>query len=333
MFFKIISTQKTKYAAYRCIIVFKLLFLKMPDKSYNAKVLLFGEYTIIHGANALAIPVTQFSGKWAFANDSQATILNKELIAFADYVEQLYKNELVFYDLDLKTFRQEIGKGLYFQSTIPHGYGAGSSGALCAAVYERFSQYKIGVIENIDLYDLRIKLALLEKYFHGSSSGIDPLISLINKPVLINQSNNSIVRLPASGHSNRAVFLLDTGIKRKTEPLVRLFLEKYKNDFFVTICKERLTNFNENAIQCFLQAQWQELFNTVHQISRIQLEHFNEMIPEGFLSVWKEGLERELYRLKLCGAGGGGFILGFTNDLEKTIAAFPNNRITSIYRF
>ena len=31
-------------------------------------------------------------------------------------------------------------RGLYFESTIPQGFGIGSSGALCAAIYDRYSK-------------------------------------------------------------------------------------------------------------------------------------------------------------------------------------------------
>jgi mevalonate kinase len=42
------------------------------------------------------------------------------------------------------------------------------------------------------------------------------------------------------------------------------------------------------------------------------------MIPAIFNRLWKKGLDSGEYYLKLCGAGGGGFILGFTQNFEKT---------------
>lgn len=305
----------------------------MPGKSYNAKILLFGEYTIITGSPALAIPINQFSGKWAFADKNQANILQADLNNFADYLDEICGNEDNQVDLDVKKFRLQLGEGLYFQSNIPRGYGAGSSGALCAAVFERFSKNKITVTENTDLRELKNKLAKLESFFHGSSSGIDPLICLINQPVLIKPDQICLARLPLSGDSKGAIFLLDTGIERKTEPFVRLFLEKCKDDHFAKICREQLAFYNENAIQHFLNSRWKELYESVRQISWIELEYFNEMIPEEFLSAWRKGVEQDLYQLKLCGAGGGGFILGFTKDVEKTNAVFSEDKITPIFRF
>ncbi len=44
---------------------------------------------------------------------------------------------------------------------------------------------------------------------------------------------------------------------------------------------------------------------------------FAPMIPESIFNIWKKGLDSNAYYLKLCGSGGGGYILGFTKDYEK----------------
>jgi mevalonate kinase len=41
------------------------------------------------------------------------------------------------------------------------------------------------------------------------------------------------------------------------------------------------------------------------------------MIPENIFNAWKRGLDTNAYYLKLCGSGGGGYILGFTKDYDK----------------
>jgi mevalonate kinase len=38
---------------------------------------------------------------------------------------------------------------MYFDSSIPQGYGVGSSGALVAAIYDKYAQDKITVLENL----------------------------------------------------------------------------------------------------------------------------------------------------------------------------------------
>ncbi len=68
------------------------------------------------------------------------------------------------------------------------------------------------------------------------------------------------------------------------------------------------------------------------KISVFQFQHFLPMIPKLFQDIWLEGLETNQYFLKLCGAGGGGFILGFTHDFELTKKLISNHHLRIIYR-
>ena len=43
------------------------------------------------------------------------------------------------------------------------------------------------------------------------------------------------------------------------------------------------------------------------------------MIPKEFLDTWSQGLETGKFCLKLCGAGGGGMILGLLADPSENI--------------
>jgi mevalonate kinase len=40
------------------------------------------------------------------------------------------------------------------------------------------------------------------------------------------------------------------------------------------------------------------------------------IIPE-FKSIWKQGIDSDAYYLKLCGAGGGGYLLGFSRNKSQ----------------
>ena len=53
------------------------------------------------------------------------------------------------------------------------------------------------------------------------------------------------------------------------------------------------------------------------KISQLQYEYFREMIPESSKEIWKTGLWDDAYYLKLCGAGGGGMLLGWSDDFSK----------------
>ena len=57
------------------------------------------------------------------------------------------------------------------------------------------------------------------------------------------------------------------------------------------------------------------------------------MIPSTFHHLWQKGIESNDYYLKLCGSGGGGYILGFTEDYEKAKKVLQDYKLELVYRF
>ena len=152
----------------------------------------------------------------------------------------------------------------------------------------------------------------MESYFHGASSGLDPLISYCRQALKINSDKTIVpVEFPKSSAS---FFLIDTGLPRKTEPFVQLFLSKCADDYYNERIADELNPYVDDAITAYLGARETELLTLVHSISYFQYRYFKEMIPDKFLKVWLDGLASPLYKLKLCGGGGGGFILGYSLD-------------------
>ena len=62
---------------------------------------------------------------------------------------------------------KHIQKSLFFNSTVPAGYGLGSSAALTAAVFDSYTSVK----KHSDLEDILEQLARMEDFFHKKSSG------------------------------------------------------------------------------------------------------------------------------------------------------------------
>ena len=279
----------------------------MELKDYKAKVLLFGEYTVITGSNALAMPTDLFLGRWDFDRE-EAQNQRVVLTGFQQYLTSLEFNKAIFLD---HLFLKDLDQHLIFRSDIPIGYGLGSSGAVTAAIFDRYFQ-KDNQLSSVELKDI---LGQMESYFHGSSSGLDPLISYLDKAVFLKNKTIEFPPLPNQDKS-RTFFLIDTKMPRKTAPLVEVFLKKYKSLDFQEIIDEQLGQVNNQAIDAFLAGKTNSLFKAVHQISQLQFEYFVEMIPDAFRKIWRTGLESDIFKLKLCGAGGGGFILGITKQAE-----------------
>ncbi|MBC97052.1 MAG: mevalonate kinase [Halobacteriovoraceae bacterium] len=288
----------------------------MNSKSFSSKILLFGEYSVIQESNALLIPYGLFDGQLKFKAQNEGA-RDPELRAFGSYVKSLQKEGLLNFDFDLSTYEFDVGQGLFFNSTIPQGFGVGSSGALVASLYDRYVVEREKNTEDIEV--LKRNFALLESHFHGSSSGFDPLVSYMNKPILRDriQGIRSVEIPETSSKEEASFFLVNTGRSRKTEPLVNLFLEKCKSEEFSFLCESELTPITNQCIESFLGGDQKSLWESMFELSRFQFEHFRPMIPKLYHDLWEQGLQEKNFFLKLCGAGGGGFILGLCKDFKQ----------------
>lgn len=295
-------------------------------KSYPSKVLLFGEYTIINGSQALAFPLENFSVEWSSTTPSDyPKSYSKALMDFSAFIKTIQSPA---YQIDSKSLETDLKNGWCLKTSIPVGYGLGSSGAVCAAILDRYGKVK----DDIELSHLKTELAKLENFFHGSSSGIDPLVCLLNKGIFI-KGAESIVTLEKKPLKTRyRFFLIDTEIPRSTEPLVKWFLEQCKDPIFDQRCTSELSEYQENAIHFYLKDSHHLLMESMHAISYFQFKYFKPLIPALFHELWLEGLNEGHYKLKLCGAGGGGFILGYTKDLQKVASTFQDFRIIPILK-
>jgi mevalonate kinase len=295
---------------------------------YPAKLLLFGEHTVLSGSQALAMPLPLFGGSWHY---SRVASKQKDLKKLNRYLNNMVKTGEL--SLDTEGVVRELEKGLYFKSNIPNGYGVGSSGALVAALYRVFgiNRKMRGRLTDEDLPALKTLLGRMESYFHGNSSGFDPLISYLNKPVLIkkNRQLEMLNHFNFETNSPISIFLLDTKIMRKAESFIRVFQEKGSSPQYKPLIENELVPCVDDAIAAFLHNIPDVLFESVHKISHWQYRFFSEAIPDSLKNIWLEGLSSDVFKLKLCGAGGGGFILGFSKNiiLTKNIVAQNNLNI------
>jgi mevalonate kinase len=151
---------------------------------------------------------------------------------------------------------------------------------------------------------------------------------------LIKEKNDlGLVNLPQYKEGRGGLFLLNTGRERRTEPLVNLFLEKCKTNSFGALVKESLLPITNLCITSFLEGDLERLKSAFNELSEFQYDHFSPMIPKLFQGPWLEGLNSGVYNLKLCGAGGGGFLLGITEDLSVAKKALDAHEIRPICHF
>jgi len=308
----------------------------MKGPLFYAKILLFGEYGIIKDSKGLAIPYNCYKGALKSASNlsGEAKKSNENLIKLYDYLKNT-PTDLVSFNFNV--FKEDIDSGMYFDSSIPQGYGVGSSGALVASIYDQYAEDKITILENLTrdkLLKLKDIFSLMESFFHGKSSGLDPLNSYLSLPILINSKTNiEPAGIPSQKEGKGAVFLLDSEQVGETEPMVNIFMNKMKNEGFRKMLNEEFAIYTDACIDNFLHGNVSSLLGNVKKLSKLVLANFKPMIPSAFHKIWEQGIQTNDYYLKLCGSGGGGYILGFAQDYDKAKVSLKKYKLELVYRF
>ena len=258
---------------------------------------------------------------------------NKILLKFHKYLSEIHDLHL-----DLSKFEKDLQNGIYFDSSIPQGYGVGSSGAIVAAVYDKYALNKIKISENLNrnkLVDLRNIFSKMESFFHGKSSGLDPLNSYLSIPILIESKNKiDVTGIPIEKvNGEGAIFLLDSGQMGSTASMVEIFMKKMKDEGFRKMLNSKFIKYTNSCVDSFLKGDLKNLFKNTKILSGIVFENFKPMIPNKFHKIWKTGIESGSYFLKLCGSGGGGYILGFAPNIEKAKKDLTGYNLEVVYRF
>lgn len=306
-------------------------------RMFPAKVLLFGEYSLIYGSGALSMPFGHFTAGFAFppySRPGSGLRSNALLREFASWLRKC-SGARIRKALDIDSFESDLEKGLFLSSTIPEGYGLGSSGALCAAVYHMYGLKPPGSgtpCFRDNLADLKKLFSDMENFFHGTSSGLDPLNCYLGSPVFVDTDGDvKVVDIPGPESGNRvSVFLADTGSVRSTGPLVKLFSEKAREKRFMDRVTGTMIPLVDRCINSILKSDQEAFSPALGELSRFQMQHMKPMIPERFHEIWNGGLASGDYSLKLCGAGGGGYLLGFAQNIEKTHDIFSAAGIGTI---
>ena len=271
----------------------------MRDRYYS-KVILFGEYSMIFDATALMIPLKRFSAQWQLPlsfNRAASLPSNQSLKRFCQYLSE---NEELSNLFDLQTLRKDLEEGLFLASNVPSGYGLGSSGTLVAAVYDRYAIQKTD-----DYLQLKTLFGKMESHFHGSSSGIDPLQCYLGKPFKITPQGVQI--LPDD-------FLKKD--KSNTKPLVNHFKAQRENPKFLSRFQSEYVPCVTSCINSMIEGDKELFFKSLKQLTEDQLEFLRPMITDSTLDLFTTDYDFN-FGVKISGSGGGGYVLGFTDNMEK----------------
>lgn len=281
---------------------------------FNSKLLLFGEYGLMHDAMAISIPFPKFSGFLDFDTDRTHLESTAEIRQFVEHLESNDSTQTLHFPFDLERLKNDLKRDLFFNSNIPQQYGLGSSGALVAALFGKYA-FPSNLGNNLSPEILKANFAVLESFFHGRSSGLDPLVSYLNHPILIN-SNKQIVPVEFDlKQTDIAVALIDTHTSGPTAPLIRHFTDLFNLPEFEQAFERQFIPSNNGCTESLLNGDKEKFFLHLGQLVRFELYHFHRMIPVNFHRVISFAHCNKVY-IKLLGSGGGGFLLAFANSTD-----------------
>lgn len=254
------------------------------------------------GGSALAIPYTRYYGQWDTPHSAQYPWWT----SFVDYIIALEESYL---SRDTLTYIRDYG---YFGCNIPMGYGLGSSGSFAAAVYE------LACVEpSTDYIMVQSRLGLIESFFHGRSSGYDPLISLLNQGVC--KSDNTIQVWRPQWPQGLHCYLVDSGTTRSGKGMIAKFGQLEQR--YPARCRE-IRHLNDRIIREVTRdaCRIDDVFGMIKQLSALQLRYMDDMIVPELRQLWEQSLQDVNIALKICGAGGGGNYLLFATEVVDGFA-------------
>lgn len=277
--------------------------------------MLVGEYGVVIGGSALTLPFQAFSAQIRSVKDiphdkqkeAQQSLVYLKLLY--DYIQDLPATafhaapDLAHFSVSLNDYWLDVN--------IPIGFGLGSSGAVSAAIYDLFFPGS----GTLSLEQQKEDLAAIESYFHGKSSGVDAL-TCHAATALRFHSSGSIDRVefnPAKIPGDYRFFLLNSGERSDTGPLVKHFLDQMKDPGFKRSMEEEYLPLNQHLIESLLGEREADPAMLLGLISDFQRQYFREMIPDSMMDLWIEGQVSQEYFLKLNGSGGG-MLLGITHE-------------------
>lgn len=287
---------------------------------YWSKVILFGEYSMIFDSTALVLPLKLFSAKWNADRGRSPEFMSfsrKELSRFCGFLrgEERFSNVI-----DFDVLEEDLQKGWYLDSDVPVGYGLGSSGTVVAAVYDRYAKTPVR-----DLMRLKDLFSQMESFFHGSSSGIDPLQCYLGRPFRITAEGAELL---ADGFlKNRLqICLIDTEMKSDTKPLVEYFKRQREKEEYLRDFQRDYLPYVKGCMDAVIQGDTDCFFKRFQKLTSAQRVFFSPMIPDPVAELFERTYDFH-FGVKILGSGGGGYILGFTDDRQKASTVLRDKKV------
>ena len=114
------------------------------------------------------------------------------------------------------------------------------------------------------------------------------------------------------------IFLIDSKIKSDTKSLVNYFKAQRENPSYLKAFNELYYPFVGRCINSLVSGDTGKFFDDLKHLSYYQTVMLRPMITDNMLPLFSLQCADVHFQIKICGSGGGGFFLGFADDVEKT---------------
>ena len=110
--------------------------------------------------------------------------------------------------------------------------------------------------------------------------------------------------------------MIDTKIKSNTKPLVNHFKAQRENPQFLNRFQSDYVPCVTSCINTMIEGNKELFFSSLKQLIKGQLDFLRPMVTDNTLDLFTTEYDFN-FGVKISGSGGGGYVLGFTDDVEQ----------------
>jgi mevalonate kinase len=285
------------------------------------KVILFGEHAVVYGQPALAIPVQEVHA-CARITEIEGAECNRVLISAPDIEFQEWLHDLdpehalgkaTQLTLERIGITNQPAVKIEITSTVPIASGMGSSAAISVVIIRAISQHFKSTLPP----EVQSEIAFeVEKYHHGTPSGVDNTVIAFEKPVFFQHGENP---KPFDIGAPQTLIIADSGTTSLTSKAVGQVREAWSKDqasyeaIFdqigsITRLARKAINTGQSHVLGSLMNHNQDLLRALN-VSSPQLENLIRV-----------ALENGALGAKLSGGGLGGNMIALVTEENAELA-------------
>jgi len=267
------------------------------------KFIVVGEHFVVHGVPAVAAPVTGVRTRVTVERSDQ----NRLSIPVKG--EGAVLAERVFHAALRQSAIIDVPVSVHVESTIPVGFGLGSSAAYSVGLVGALSEFSG---KSLALDELRTRAHALEKLIHGLPSGIDDTVISYRNPVKF--CRGECTQLHAGGDFHFVLASCDyPGVTKDAVAAVAELAEE-RPSFFAGLVSQAsvVTAASIDALESGDNAALGRQMDVAHELlSTVQVS-----TPELEILV-EAARQRGAFGAKLTGGGYGGFMVALVSQATQ----------------